>query len=249
MYTIRRLGTAAESEHDGSFFIDRPRGYDCYLMLFVKTKAVFYLNGTQTVCEPNTFILYNIGTPHRYKAFGNEYVNDWLQFDNDELPSVPLDTLIYIGDSVNISGYMELMSDAFYRRNYRVCAHLLRAILLEVSAISGNSIYRLPHSSKLLALRKDIYAHPEAEWTIHTMSEILHVSEPYIQELYKGAFGVTCGADVINARVEAAKLLLTDTNIPVTEIGEKCGYGSLIHFSRQFKKITGLSPAAYRKAH
>lgn len=249
MYTIHRIGTAADSRHDGSFSIDRPRGYSCYLMLFVKTKAVFYLNGSEIITEPNTFILYNMGTPHRYKAFGDEYINDWLQFDTDELPTVPLDTPINVGESVNISVYMELMSDAFYRRNYRVCAFLIRAILSEVSVISGNSVYRSSHSSKLLALRKDIYSHPEREWTIHIMSEILHVSEPYLQELYKGAFGVTCGADVINARIEAAKLLLTDTDIPITEIGEKCGYGSLIHFSRQFKKITGLSPAAYRKTY
>ena len=50
----------------------------------------------------------------------------------------------------------------------------------------------------------------------------------------------------ISARIEAAKLLMTDTDLPISEIGERCGYESVVHFSRQFKKITGVSPSAYR---
>ena len=246
MYNIRRIGTAAKSKHDGSFSVYRPNGYDCYLALFVKTKAVFYLDGERVVSEPNSFILFNIRTPHRYGAYGDEYVNDWLHFETDELPAIPLDTLIPIGNAANISEYFELMSDAFYRCNYQACKFLLRAVLSEVAEISGNSVYRSAYSAKLIELRKSIYAHPEQEWSIGGMAERLHVSKPYFQEIYKAAFSVTCGADVISARIEAAKLLMTDTDLPISEIGERCGYESVVHFSRQFKKITGVSPSAYR---
>ena len=249
MYSIRRIGTADNARHDGNFSIDRPRGYDCYLLLFVKTKAVFYLDGAENICKPNTLILYNVGTPHRYKAFGGEYVNDWVQFDSDELPPIPLDKLIYVGDAVDISGYFRLIYDAFYRRNYRACALLLRAVFAEISAVCGRSAYRSPYSPELIKLRKTLYDHPERKWSIRSMSEQLHVSEPYLQELYKGAFGVTCGADVINARIEFAKILIEETDLNITEISGRCGYESIIHFSRQFKKMTGVSPSAYRKQY
>ena len=249
MYNIRRIGTSATSKHDGSFSVYRPNGYDYYLALFVKTKAVFYLGGERVVSEPNSFILYNIRTPHHYCAFGDEYINDWLHFEADELPTLPLDTLIPIGNAADISEYFELMSAAFYRCNYRSCKLLLRAMLTEVAEISGNSVYRSAYSAKLIELRKDIYTHPEYEWSISGMAERLHVSKPYFQEIYKAAFSVTCGVDVISARIEAAKLMMTDTDLPISDIGVRCGYESIVHFSRQFKKITGVSPSAYRKMY
>ena len=37
MYRIRRIGV--DSKHDRDFSINRPTGYDCYLLLFVKTNS------------------------------------------------------------------------------------------------------------------------------------------------------------------------------------------------------------------
>lgn len=247
MYRIRRIGTAAEAIHNSDFSIDRPFGYDCYLMLFVKTKAVFYLGNEEKLCEPNTFIIYNAGTPHRYKACGEKYINDWVQFDCDESGFSFADTLIHIGESADISGYIKLLSDAFYRRNYYVCSLILKTVLAEVSAVCENLTYKSAYSSALIGLRKEIYLRPEQKWTIQSIAERLHLSEPYLQELYKGTFGITCGADIIHARIDVAKQLMADTNLSITEIGEKCGYSSLIHFSRQFRKTAGISPTEYRK--
>ena len=61
--------------------------------------------------------------------------------------------------------------------------------------------------------------------------------------------GVTCGADVINARIEFAKVLIEETDLNITEISGRCGYESVIHFSRQFKKMTGVAPSEYRKKY
>lgn len=245
MYRIRRIGV--DSKHDRDFSINRPTGYDCYLLLFVKTKALFFLDGKETVCEPNTFILFNINSAHKYKSINDEYVNDWIQFDSGDVPNVPLDKLIYVGNSVDLGKYIKLISDSFYRRNERACSLMIRALLAEISFISGNAVYRSAYSNKLIELRKEVYAHPERDWSVSTMAKLLHVSEPYLQELYKGLFGISCGTDIINGRVEAAKLMLSDTFLSITEIGIKCGYNSTVHFSRQFKKVTGLSPSEYRK--
>lgn len=245
MYHIRRLGI--DGRHYRNFVIDRPQGYDCYLMLFVKTKAVFSFGGTETVSEPDTFILYNINSPHAYRAFDNCYINDWIQFDSDNNINFTFNQLIHIGEAVDIAGYVKLIFDSFYRRNEHACSLLLSAMLSEVSMISGNNAYRSPYSSKLVDLRKEIYARPEADWSVKYMAERIHISEPYFQELYKGLFGISSGADVINARIGNAKVMLLETDLPMVEIGSRCGYNSPVHFSRQFKQITRLSPSEYRK--
>lgn len=244
MYRIRRLGI--NGRHDKYFAVNRPKGYDCYLLLFVRTPAVFNIGGNEIVSKPNTLILFNISSPHIYRTLGDEYVNDWIQFESDGPVNFQTDTLVHIGDSVDIGGYTKLIYDAFYRNNELSCSLLISAMLSEASAFSDNAAFRSVYSQKLMELRKSIYEHPEYERSIHSMAKEVHVSEPYFQELYKNAFGISCGADIINGRIETAKTLLADTCLTVTEIGEKCGYNSSVHFSRQFRQLVGLSPTEYR---
>ena len=48
-------------------------------------------------------------------------------------------------------------------------------------------------------------------------------------------------------RIEHAKYILTTTDLTLEQIAEICGYSNEVHFYRQFKQITGLTPSKYRK--
>ncbi len=52
---------------------------------------------------------------------------------------------------------------------------------------------------------------------------------------------------LINYRISVAINLLNTTNLSITEISERVGFGSVTHFSACFKQKTGHSPSAYRK--
>jgi AraC-like DNA-binding protein len=65
--------------------------------------------------------------------------------------------------------------------------------------------------------------------------------------MYKKVFGIPVSADVINARVSLAKLLLVNTKCTQREIAERCGYATVFYFMRQFKEATGMTPGDYRK--
>ena len=48
--------------------------------------------------------------------------------------------------------------------------------------------------------------------------------------------------------MERAKELLREPNgLPIGEIAEMTGYDSFAHFSKQFRKHTGVSPKKYRR--
>ena len=46
-------------------------------------------------------------------------------------------------------------------------------------------------------------------------------------------------------KIDAAKQLIRTNNLNFTQISEKLGYTSIHYFSRQFKKMTGMTPSEY----
>lgn len=75
--------------HDADFCIQRPDGSGDYLLLLIKTPAVFTLSETDTFTEANSFILYKEGTPQFYRAYGT-------QFSNGSTLSFPAATLTFL---------------------------------------------------------------------------------------------------------------------------------------------------------
>ncbi len=252
MFSIHRMGCGCR--HDPSFVYDRPRGYDGYLMLFVKTKAEFIINGISRHVEPNTFIIYNKHTPQHYSALDGDYVNDWVQFDCP--PSwaagtgVKYDMPVFIGESVDVSQYFKLLADCYFRtNNMQTAGYLIKALLTEVFAEQhGSELAGIAHYRELIDLRSRIYSAPEEDWSVSRMAAQLNVSEPYLHMLYKKAFGVTCNRDVICSRIEQAKHELSFTDMTIEEVSFACGYSNTVHFSRQFKQITGQTPSEWRKS-
>ncbi len=251
MFHIRAMG--CDSEHDDKFHVIRESGYDCYLLLFAKTKAIFGTGSELISANPGTLILYNKFSYHEYGANGENYSDDWIQFDCSDSTIQLFRNIIgrpiHIGDTVRIDNYMHLVCDAYYGgRGERVCSTIITAMLEDISAAINDGERQSVHFSKLVELRQDIYRLPHQQWSIKAICSKLLLSEPYFQDLYKKTFGVSCFTDIINSRVEAAKNFLADTPLDMSEIAARCGYNNTVHFSRQFRKITGQSPREYRKS-
>ena len=46
-------------------------------------------------------------------------------------------------------------------------------------------------------------------------------------------------------KIETAKQLIRNEQMNFTQIAETLGYSSIHYFSRQFRKLTGMSPSEY----
>lgn len=78
-------------------------------------------------------------------------------------------------------------------------------------------------------------------------AEYVNKSKNYFSYLFKKELGISFVEYLNQVRVEAAKKLLDTTDEKTYEISEKVGYSDYKYFSSVFKKITGVSPAQYKK--
>ena len=69
----------------------------------------------------------------------------------------------------------------------------------------------------------------------------------YLSTLMKKYTGMTFLEYLTDVRINAAKVLLSETSQKVYEIAQAVGYPDQFYFSRTFKRITGVSPAEFRK--
>ena len=95
----------------------------------------------------------------------------------------------------------------------------------------------------MYAIRED----PSANWTVAGMAEALNVVPDHLSRLFKDVAGIGPRQFCISAKVDRAKKLLRDQNLPVWEVAELLGYSSCYYFSRQFKSVTGYTPSEIRR--
>ncbi|MBQ9967200.1 MAG: helix-turn-helix transcriptional regulator [Oscillospiraceae bacterium] len=75
-------------------------------------------------------------------------------------------------------------------------------------------------------------------------------AEDYIRAGFKRVMGMTPMAFLTQMRIRHACYLI-DTfrnTLPLSEIGERCGYVDYVQFSKKFRAVMGISPRVYQKA-
>ena len=101
-----------------------------------------------------------------------------------------------------------------------------------------------------VALAKQyIQSHIREDISLETVAEKVHLSHTYFSMLFKKETGRNFIDYVIWARMEEAKRLLAESQMPVSDIAEAVGYLDIRSFSKRFKKEVGITPSHFRKYH
>lgn len=87
----------------------------------------------------------------------------------------------------------------------------------------------------------------EQKLTLSDVAEKTYVSQWHLSKLLNRHTGKNFSEILNSARIEAAKRMLADPSLRIGEISEKVGFLDMAHFSRVFKKLTGISANEYRQ--
>jgi AraC-like DNA-binding protein len=104
----------------------------------------------------------------------------------------------------------------------------------------------IPLSRHLLRVRDLIDRAYASRLDIPALARSAHVSEAHFSRSFKSAFGETPHQYLLTRRIERAKALLRDSDLSITEVCLAVGLSSHGTFSRQFRRLVGVSPSEYR---
>lgn len=88
----------------------------------------------------------------------------------------------------------------------------------------------------------------ERELSLVNVAKEIHVTPPYLSNLFKDKTGKNFTEYLLELRMEKAKDLLGNTSLRVQEIAEEIGYLNPHYFSSTFKKYTKMTPLEFRKS-
>lgn len=231
---------------------------DCaphYVLLCFRTPFFCILNGRRREGRAGDCVLQRPGTPviHGPLTEDAAFVNDWIYFDGDakelEPLELPFDRVITVED-------------------FEIFAHLIDRIIKErvrkdsySARLISDSIYRMlvtlkradrvrededtPLRARFKELRVQILHRYGEGWSLQKMAELSGYSVSRFCALYTAFFGISPMNDLLSARLEMAKQLLSLGVYKVGDVATICGFSSIHYFSNYFKKITGISPTAY----
>ncbi len=93
----------------------------------------------------------------------------------------------------------------------------------------------------------ELHARPRHEWTLDGLARAASTSRSVLAERFAQFVGLPPMQYLARWRMQLAASALLEGNPTVADVAVRVGYGSEAAFSRAFKKLVGVSPAAWRE--
>lgn len=90
--------------------------------------------------------------------------------------------------------------------------------------------------------------HIHDPWRVSEMAQVAGISATSLERLARRTLGLPPQQLLQRLRLEHAVTLITQTNMTLGNISAECGFYDQSSFTRQFRKVLGLTPGAYRRA-
>jgi AraC-like DNA-binding protein len=109
-------------------------------------------------------------------------------------------------------------------------------------AQSGLPVYKLRRAMELVEL------HIDEPINLERLAAVVRLSPFHFHRQFKQSTGLTPRKYVLRVRLERAKALLSDSDLPIVEVAAQVGFADQSHFSAAFRQATSMTPKTYRNA-
>ena len=239
--------------------VNRPDGYMWNQILFcaMGSGTLAYDEKEVRISAGDYFFLPK-NKPHTYYPDGELWDVRWIAFEGsicDEIlvrfgmtaPIVltPADetTMERIFDKMVISQENDILYCDY------TCSGLLYEYLIEFHRLmdANADSARSRQISMLLPVLRFMHDNFRSDISMTQLSEIMGVTPQHFCRVFKKTMNVRPNEFLTQLRMDEAKRLLTERDIPVSDAAEKSGFRDAGYFSTVFRKREGMPPAAYKK--
>ena len=259
MYKVIILDT--DTHHEVSHVVRCHGGTDFWIiMCFASDCMVMTKSGLKRARPGDCFIKSPDFIEYHYtpKDCSDGFINDWIHLSSEDLwedmqeLQLPVNELIHTGQPLLLrSSLSKIIQEKngvlpFWERK---CSNLTEGLLIRLAKVfhETQNTDTKQYGELLLGLRNYMQEHLEEEWSVARMAEEVGLSSSRFSVLYKKRFGRSPNEDLIEMRLEKAKLLLIATNRCLQDIAQTCGFQNEYYFSRVFKSRENVTPGNYRR--
>ena len=137
--------------------------------------------------------------------------------------------------------------DALNAKRCAMAVHLLEGLLLDLHTPLTPKQPLSPLDAGLSELGRRIRQEPGRKWDFKRCAKSLNVSYTSFRRRFAKLLGMPPGQLLLNARIDRAASVLRSGSASVKEAAAQAGYDDIYYFTRLFRKVYGVPPAAYRK--
>jgi len=94
-----------------------------------------------------------------------------------------------------------------------------------------------------------IQSHYTEDVSAEKLASMAGMPESSFRTRFSQVFGISPGRYITAIRLNAARKLLEDTEMPLSEIAVETGFWDQSHFTKMFKLERGVTPGEYRRRH
>jgi AraC-like DNA-binding protein len=116
------------------------------------------------------------------------------------------------------------------------------------SEVVSQAAQQLPLPDVMEVLKAYLREHMADQIRIKQLASLVALSPFYFVRTFKAHVGVPPHQYLMRVRIERACELLAESPLTVTQICHRVGFTSLSHFINTFRRHSGMSPLAYRRA-
>ncbi|MCQ4086515.1 PocR ligand-binding domain-containing protein [Saccharibacillus sp. JS10] len=92
-----------------------------------------------------------------------------------------------------------------------------------------------------------LFTHKSESVPLKKMADLCHISPSYFSRLFAKEVGESYSGYTARLKIEWAKTLLENTDMPISLISSELGFNEPGYFIKTFKKYEEITPAVYRK--
>jgi AraC-like DNA-binding protein len=180
----------------------------------------------------------------------------WFRFDGPNPAAVRMRLFgdgvprVAATDRAGLVAWFERLFFVLRRRNRNLDFHLNQLVgefflLIARSLATPNSRDTSdPLGAVVAAVRADI----RRSWSAAEISRLARLSPSQTRRLFQKHLRESPRRWLIRERLIAAQSLMIRETAPLARVAEACGFCDVYHFGREFKRVVGSSPAAWRRA-